>query len=64
MTDHEKLARDIDTLRYSIRTEWQEVGAKDLSAAERQQLMNHIRWCANELNLLLQKFEHLERLGH
>lgn len=64
MTDHEKLRRDIDTLRTSIRIEWQEVEGKDLSASDRLELMNHIKWCANELSLLLKKFEDLERLGH
>lgn len=64
MTDHEKLRRDIDTLRESIRIEWQEIEAKNLGAAERHDLMTHIKWCANELSLLLQKFEDLDKLGH
>jgi hypothetical protein len=64
MTDHEKLKRDIHTLRESIRIEWQEVEGKDLSAVERLELMNHIRWCANELTLLLKKFEDVDKLGH
>lgn len=64
MTDHEKLKRDIDTLRESIRIEWQEIEGKDLSPGQRMDLMNHIRWCANELGLLLTKFEDLEKLGH
>lgn len=64
MTDHERLRRDLDTLRESIRIEWQEVEGNDLSAGERVELMNHIRWCANELSLLLKKFEDLEKLGH
>ena len=64
MTDHKKLKLDIDTLRDSIRIEWQEIEGKDLSAIERSDLMNHIKWCANELTLLLRKFEDLDRLGH
>ena len=64
MTDHEKLKRDIDTLRESIRIEWQEVEGKDLSSVERHDLINHIRWCANELSLLLKKFEDLDKLEH
>lgn len=31
---------------------------------ERLDLINHIKWCANELTLLLKKFEDLERFGH
>lgn len=64
MTDHEKLKRDIETLRASIRAEWQEIEGKDLSIAERHDLMTHIKWCANELNLLLQKFEDRDKWGH
>jgi hypothetical protein len=64
MTDHEKLKQDIEALRHSIRVEWQEVEGKDLGAAERHDLINHIRWCANELTLLLKKFEDLDKLGH
>jgi hypothetical protein len=64
MTDHEKLKRDIETLRESIRIEWQEVEGKDLSPGERQDLMTHIRWCTNELSLLLQKFEDLDKWEH
>ena len=63
MTDHEKLRRDIDTLRESVRIEWQEIEAKNLGTAERHDLMTHIKWCVNELGLLLQKFEDLEKLG-
>lgn len=63
MTDHEKLRQDIDTLRESIRIEWQEIEAKDLGTAERHDLMTHIKWCVNELGLLLQKFEDLDKLG-
>lgn len=64
MTDHEILLRDIEALRTSIRIEWQEVEGKDLSASERHDLMNRIKWCVNELNLLLQKFEDLDQWEH
>lgn len=64
MTHHEKLKRDIEALRDSIRLEWQDVEAKNLTEHERLDLMTHIKWCANELNLLLQKFEHVEKLWH
>ena len=63
MTDHEKLKRDIEALRQSIRIEWQEVEGKDLSAVERHDLINHIKWCGNELSLLLKKFEDLDSFG-
>ena len=64
MTNHEKLKRDIEALRASIRIEWQEVEGKDLSITERHDLMTHIKSCANELNLLLQKFEDRDKWGH
>jgi hypothetical protein len=64
MTDHKQLRHDIDTLRASIRLEWQEVEAKDLGRAERLELMHHISWCVNELSLLLRKFEDAEKLDH
>ena len=63
MTDHEKLKRDIGTLCESVRLEWREVEGKDLSTNERLDLINHIKWCANELSLLLKKFEDLDRLA-
>ncbi len=64
MTHHEKLKRDMEVLRESIRLEWQDVEARDLAGHERLDLMTHIKWCVNELSLLLQKFEHLEQFGH
>ena len=64
MTDHEKLKRDIETLRESIRMEWQEVEGKDLSESDRLTLMDHIQWCVNELELLHRKFADVERFEH
>ncbi len=63
MTDHEKLRCDIAKVRDSIRIEWQEVEGKDLSQSERHDLMSQMKFCSNELSLLLQKFEDVEKLG-
>ncbi len=64
MTGHQQLNRDINILRESIRLDWQEVDGGTLTASERMVLMRHIKWCLLELNMLLLKFEHLEKWEH
>ena len=57
MTSQEKLQRDIDTLRESIKLDWQDIATKQLSATERQGIRQHIQWCTDELKNLYEKLE-------
>ena len=43
MTSQEKLQREIDTLRESIKQEWQDIATKLLSTSERQGIKQHIQ---------------------
>lgn len=58
MTDAEKLRRDIETLRESMRLGWQELATAQLDASERKGLIKNIKWCALQLNMLLITLEH------
>ena len=57
MTSQEKLQRDIDTLRESIKLEWQDIATKQLSITERQDIKQHIQWCSDELKNLYERLE-------
>lgn len=57
MNEKEKLIRDIDTLRESIRLDWQEIGTKSLTDEEKQGIRQHIGWCQNELDNLLKRLD-------
>lgn len=55
MTSQEKLKRDIDTLRDSIKLDWQDLASKQLTQDERKGLKEHIEWCSSELNSLYER---------
>lgn len=57
MTSQEKLQRDIDTLRESIKLEWQDIATKQLNITERQDIKQHIQWCTDELKNLYERLE-------
>ncbi|WP_156256110.1 hypothetical protein [Sandarakinorhabdus oryzae] len=58
----DKIKRDIETLRESIRLDWADWSKVDLSPSERKGLSQHIKWCALELNALLLAFEMADKL--
>ena len=55
MTDAEKLQRDMDTLRDSIRRDWQDVSR--LSGKAREDVLEHLIWCDGELAGLRRRLE-------
>ena len=57
MNNQDKLIRDIDTLRESIKTDWQDMAGRNLTAPQRRDIRKHIAWCINELNTLLLRLE-------
>jgi len=57
MTSQEKLQRDIDTLRESIKLNWQDIAIKQLSATQRQGVKQHVQWCTDELKKLYERLE-------
>lgn len=57
MTSQEKLQRDIDTLRESIKLDWQDIATKQLSLTERKDIKQHIQWCSDELKSLYDRLE-------
>ena len=59
MTSQEKLQRDIDTLKESIRLNWNDIQATPLSMKEKQDLRDNIAWCTEELRSLLAQLDKL-----
>ncbi|WP_374567459.1 hypothetical protein [Nitrosomonas sp.] len=58
MTSYEKLKRDIDTLRESIKLIGQELASrKQLTPEETNELKHHIEWCSGELKELYKRLE-------
>ncbi|MFA6163137.1 MAG: hypothetical protein WC685_06890 [Methylobacter sp.] len=57
MTSQEKLKRAIDTLRESIKLDWQDLASKQLTTDERHGLRQHIEWCNSELKNLYERLE-------
>jgi hypothetical protein len=62
MTKREKLLRDIDTLRESIRQEWTDMAQLSLTAEERARIGRHIQLCIEELHDLFRR--HARKLTH
>ena len=60
MTEMDKLKRDIDTLRESIRLDWQELAQLALTADERQGIRDHIEICQEDLRDLLNRLDQLK----
>lgn len=57
MTDQEKLKRDIDTLRESIRRGWADMDSKPMPPEERRALRRHIAGLVSELAELLARLD-------
>ena len=57
MTSQEKINRDMDTLRDSIKFEWQDLASKQLTIDERNGLKQRIDWFINELKILNARLE-------
>ena len=55
MNKQEKLKRDIDILRESIKLDWQDIVTLQLSATEMLDIKQHIKWCNDELKNLYEK---------
>lgn len=60
MTPAQKVTRDIATLQDSLRQDWKDLAALDLSPAERKDVHKHMKWCAAQLNFLVVQFEILD----
>lgn len=55
MTEKEKLLRDIETLRESMRRDWKDLAALHLDPEDRAGIKKHIEWCQQELAELVAK---------
>lgn len=55
MNQKDKLLRDIETLRESMRRDWKDLATLQLSIEDRAGIKQHIAWCQNELKELLSK---------
>jgi hypothetical protein len=60
LTETEKLLRDIETLRTSIRTDWADLATKSLSKEDRAGVREHLEICSAELKNLLEQLWRLE----
>ena len=52
MTPQQILQRDIETLKESIRLNWQDVNTPGLTTQEREDIRKNIKWCLDELQNL------------
>ena len=57
MTKADKLKRDIETIQESIRQDWQDLAAMNLTRQERLGIRKHLKWCALQLNFLAMQIE-------
>jgi hypothetical protein len=55
MNQKEKLLRDIETLRESVRHDWRDLSAVQLSQEDRAGIKKHIQCCLAELKELEKK---------
>ena len=60
MNDQEKLRRDIDTLKESIRLFWLDMPTKTMTTEDRSQLLKHISALVTELSKLLRRLDQSE----
>lgn len=56
-----RIKRNIDALRASIALDWYDRAVLPFASREREELKQHIKWCALELNALLLAFEEADR---
>lgn len=59
-THEQKLIRDIETLKESIRIDFAELG-KMLNADEANNVLKHVEWCKEELKGLTDKLQRLAK---
>jgi hypothetical protein len=57
LTEQEKLVRDINGLKESVRLAWLDMASKSMTPAERQELRMSIESLVNELNNLRTKLD-------
>ena len=62
MTPAKRVVRDIETLQESLRQDWQDLAALELSQSERNDVRKHMKWCAAQLNYLVVQLEILDNL--
>ena len=62
-SERENLVRDIDGLKERILSAWQDMLAKPMTAAERQELRNSLESLISELNNLQTKLDRLPGPG-
>ncbi len=55
MTEKQKLIREIETLRESIRTDWQDLATKPLQPNDRKEIRQHIDSCIADLKIVLEQ---------
>lgn len=55
MSQKEKLIRDIETLRESVRQDWRDLSVLQLSQEDRSGIKKHIQCCLDELKDLEKK---------
>lgn len=56
MTNEEKLIKNIETLKQSLRLDWRDLSASQMSIEDRNNIKAHIKWCLSELKELEIKF--------
>lgn len=61
MTDREKIERDIETLRESLRMDFEELGRMNLDKQGRRNLRTHAAWCAQSLQGLIIWLDQLDK---
>lgn len=60
MTEVEKIRRNIETLRESMRLGWQEMAGTPTTPEERASLRKHLNWCAREILELTDRLDELD----
>jgi hypothetical protein len=61
MTKREKLIRDIETLRASIRQDWADLARLSLTAEDRAGIGRHVQLCIEELHDLIGRLDGAQR---
>lgn len=57
MTERDRVMRDIDILRQSIKAEWEKLSESDLTPEARATLRTHIEECMDKLKVFCAKLE-------
>ena len=56
-----KVVRDIETLQESLRNDWKDLAALNLSPAERGEVRRHMELCIVQLNYLIGQLEAMDQ---